>query len=235
MNRALVIQHLAFEDLGSLAPVLEGRGFDIEYRQAGVDELEPCEANDYDLWVILGGPIGVNDRHDYPFLNVEIDLIRMRLQQQRPTLGICLGAQLMAVALGAEVYASGLKEIGWFPIQLTAAGHNSVLAALAEHEAVVLHWHGDTFDIPAGTEHWASSSQLPNQAFAKGSYALALQFHPEVTQRDFERWLIGHTLEIQQAEGGSVGELRAAAARYAPALEQRAVRLWNDWLDQADL
>ncbi|MES1196892.1 MAG: glutamine amidotransferase, partial [Steroidobacter sp.] len=155
---------------------------------------------------------------------------------QRPTLGICLGAQLIAAALGAKVFpGTNGKEIGWsavFPPQDAPA--SAILKPLFNPELKVLHWHGDTFEIPAGAQHLASSRQYANQAFAVENFALALQFHPEVQTRQLERWYIGHAAELSRA-GISIQELRDAGLEYGHALEQVAKQLWTDWLQAANL
>ncbi|MCH8178781.1 MAG: glutamine amidotransferase [Proteobacteria bacterium] len=228
-RHAVVVQHLAFEDLGSLAGVLQARGWTWSCLQAGVDDLAAAQqVTEADLLIVLGGPIGVYETETYPFLGEEIALLRTRLTAQRPTLGICLGAQLMAAALGARVYPGGRKEIGWSPLSLTPAGQASCLRHLAG--TAVLHWHGDTFDLPDGCVHLAASAAYPHQAFAVGAHALALQCHPEARLRDFERWLIGHACELTSA-GLDVPALRAEARTHAPALEAAAARMFGEWLD----
>jgi len=224
-HHAIVIQHLAFEDLGSFSAVLRGLGWTWSCLQAGVDDLAP--AREAELLIVLGGPIGVYETDTYPFLNDELALLRERLAAQRPTLGICLGAQLMAAALGARVHPGGTKEIGWSALQLTPQGEASCLRHLAG--VPVLHWHGDTFTLPAGSTHLASSAVYPHQAFAVGAHALGLQCHVEAQAADFERWLIGHACELASA-GLDVPALRAAAHAHAPALEAAAARVLRDWL-----
>ena len=131
------IQHLAFEDLGSLEDVFYQLGFRVRYFEAGIDDL--TKALDYEgLTIILGGPIGVYETEDYPFLQQEIDLLKVRLEKNLPTLGICLGAQLIAHALGARVYSGHEKEIGWSPLEIRFATNN-ILKPLAYTS--VLHWH----------------------------------------------------------------------------------------------
>lgn len=223
---ALVIQHLAFEGLGNLAPVLQAEGYQLEYRQAGVDALD-MQPEDYDLWVILGGPIAAYDTADYPFLKTEQTLLATRIGLRKPVLGICLGAQLIAAACGARVYAGAQKEIGWYPIKLRAS--NSPLTHLLTEQETVLHWHGDTFDLPAQAELLASSAIYPHQAFRIGTHVLALQFHPEIERAAFEAWLIGHAGEIQQA-GLKVKALRADAERYCQGMQAGAQRCWQAWL-----
>ena len=226
--RAVIIRHVAFEDLGSFAEPLAEGGWRIEYIEAGLDGFDPAE--DADLLVVLGGPISAGDDGRYPFLADEVRLIERRLAVDRPTLGICLGAQLMARALGARVYGAGRKEIGWGPLSLSEAGAASALALLAPCHASVLHWHGDTFDLPRGALHLASTEVCENQAFGWGERALALQFHPEVTAAGLERWFIGHTLEIETTPDVSVAQLRDATRRFAPALERRGPEFFRQWL-----
>lgn len=221
-----VIQHLAFEDLGSFDSVLREAGCDLHYVQAGVDDLRD-PILDADLLVILGGPIGVYETQTYPFLVDELAALQIRLAQDRPTLGICLGAQLMAQALGGRVYPGAHKEIGWSALTLTDAGQASPLRHLAG--VPVLHWHGDTFDLPPQAAHLASSALYPHQAFQVGANLLGLQFHPEAQARTFERWLIGHAAELSAARV-DIPLLRAQAAQHAPALEAAGQRMLQDWL-----
>ena len=228
--RAVVIRHVAFEDLGSFAEPLTRYGYGIEYVEAGVDDLDRAGAAGADLLVVLGGPIGAGDDRQYPFLADEARILERRLGDDRPTLGVCLGAQLMARALGARVYGAGTKEIGWAPLSLTEAGGASALRHLAPDKTPVLHWHGDTFDLPRGAVHLASTAACENQAFRWGARSLALQFHVEVTAGGLERWFIGHTLEIETTPGVSVEELRAATARAAPRLERHGQAFFGQWL-----
>jgi GMP synthase (glutamine-hydrolysing) len=230
--KALVLSHLAFEDLGSLEAPLRERGFDIETVDAATERFPLKQAESCDLLVVLGGPIGVYDQRDYPFLKDEITCIGERLAARKPILGICLGAQLMAAALGARVYRGQHgAEIGWFPIQ-AAAGSSSCewFAPLLTSGLSLFHWHGDTFDLPLGAQLLAKTEHYTNQAFALGSYALGLQFHPEVSATGLESWYVGHACELHHA-GISAASLRSAAHEKAAALEEAAARFWKLWLD----
>ncbi len=231
-RRAVVIRHVAFEDLGSFTGPLTRHGYRIEYVEAALDDLAGVDAARADLLIVLGGPISAGDDRQYPFLADEVRILERRLGTDRPTLGICLGSQLMARALGAPVYGAGTKEIGWGPVSLTEAGGGSALRHLAPHETPVLHWHGDTFDLPRGAVHLASTYACENQAFRWGSRGLALQFHPEATGGGLERWFIGHTLEIETTPGISVTALRAATAAAAPRLERQGPAFFDEWLAQ---
>lgn len=224
------IQHLAFEDLGAWEDVFYQLGVRVRYFEAGIDNLR--KAYEYKgLTIILGGPIGVYETEDYPFLQQEIDLLKVRLEKNLPTLGICLGAQLIAHALGAKVYAGHRKEIGWSKLTLPVT-ENNPLQALENIE--VLHWHGDTFDLPEQAELLASSDLYPNQAFRVGQNILALQFHAEVSSESLEKWLIGHTCELRKAQI-NIPTLRADHQSYAPALEQAASSVLMHYLENLQL
>lgn len=234
MKTAIALRHVAFEDLGLLAGLLRTRGYDARYVEVSVDDLGAVDPLGPDLLVVLGGPIGAYQDAQYPFLKPEVALLRRRLEADRPTFGICLGAQLMARALGARVYPGAAKEIGWAPLSLTPAGAASCLAHVAAEATPVLHWHGDTFDLPAGAERLASTALTENQAFRWGKAALALQFHVEVTARGLEQWFVGHTLEIATTPGVSVERLRADTARHATVFEAQGAKCLGAWLDEVE-
>lgn len=228
MKTALAIRHVPFEDLGILEALLPQAGYACRYAEAGLESFAALDPALPDLLIVLGGPIGANDAGDYPFLADELKLLKRRLDAGLPTLGICLGAQLMARALGARVYPARAKEIGWAPVTLTSEGRRSCLRHLAD--TALLHWHGDTFDLPDGAARLASTAICENQAFSYGRNSLALQFHPEVTAERLERWYIGHAVEIAATSGISVGQLRADAARHGAALKERARKCFAEWL-----
>ena len=231
-RRALVLSHVAFEDLGTLEAPLRQRGFEIENVLAATASFPLPQAESCDLLVVLGGPIGVYDEQDYPFLKDEIALIGKRLAARKPILGICLGAQLMAAALGARVYpGQNGAEIGWFPLLAAPnAPPPDWFAPLLDPRLSVFHWHGDTFDLPPGACHLAKSEKYEHQAFAVEDFALGLQFHPEVTAAGLESWYVGHASELHHA-GIRIAELRAAAQRRGDALQAAAARFWKLWLE----
>lgn len=227
LRTAVALRHVHFEDLGAFVQPIEDAGYKLHVYDAGWNELWTPDPIGTELLVVLGGPIGAYEEDKYPFLRDETDLLERRLAAGRPTIGICLGAQLMARALGARVYPSQAKEIGWAPIALTEAGRRGPLGRL--EDGPVLHWHGDTFDLPEGAERLASTPVCENQAFAYGRNALGFQFHPEADGKGFERWLIGHAVEIAAA-GLSVAELRADTDRFAAEAAQRGRACLADWL-----
>jgi len=197
-----------------------------------MDDLDDPAIGGADLLIVLGGPIGVYETDAYPFLSKEIALLEKRLAKNLPILGICLGSQLIASALGARVYAGPVKEIGWGKVALTPEGAASCLAPLGEAEGVVLHWHGDTFDLPAGATRLAFNGNYENQAFSYGN-TLALQFHAEADPRRLEEWYVGHTVELA-AVGISVSELRARTKALAARAEAQAVRIFTKWLRELE-
>ncbi len=224
---AIALRHVSFEDLGTFAEPLAAAGYALSYVDVGVDPIEPTRLETADLLIVLGGPIGVCDDADFPFLRDELAVLRQRLAKDRPTLGVCLGAQLIARALGAAVYAGPEKEIGWKALSLTTDGRSSPLKHL---EGVpVLHWHGDTFQIPRDATLLASTESFPNQAFMRGSNILGLQFHAEADPRRIERWLIGHSSELAHARI-SPAHLRNDTKRYGPDLEELGRKVMSDWL-----
>lgn len=228
MKIIYAIQTLAFEDLGSFAQTLGDLNYHIQYLQLGIDAVDEALASKHPV-ILLGGPIGVYETASYPYLSDLINALGLRLAKNYPTMGICLGAQLIATALGGEVYQGHVKEIGWSRLTITSQGLASPLKHL-EH-VHVLHWHGDTFDLPESSKRLAGSIYYPNQAFAVGLNILALQFHVEVDPKSLERWLIGHATELNQ-EKIDILKLRQENVLYGQALLDKAKLLLRDWLNQ---
>ncbi len=231
IKRANVIRHQVFEDLGCFAEVLQQKNIAVQYYEAGQDDISAIDPAGDDLLIVLGGAMGVYETDAYPFLTSEISLLEQRLPLDKPTLGICLGAQLMARALGARVYPGEVKEIGWAPVSLTPAGEKSALHYLAE-PVHVLHWHGDTFDLPAGAVHLAASEHYVHQAFSCGQRVLGLQFHGECSAQGLESWYLGHEAEIRRNGVPTVATLRAQAALYADDAVRQGQLFFADWLAQ---
>lgn len=234
MGRSCIaIRHLAFEDLGLIGPALEARGFAVRYVEAGLDDLAALAPAADDLMIVLGGPLGAYEEAVFPWLADEIEVIRRRIAARLPLIGICLGAQLIARALGAAVYPGREKEIGWAPVTLTTAGHASPLKVL--DGVPVLHWHGDTFDLPEGALRLAATGLTLNQAFSVGEQILGLQFHVEVTEAQFERWLIGHRAELGTVPRLAIPQLRAETRRVAARAEAAGYGVIDGFLARTGL
>jgi GMP synthase (glutamine-hydrolysing) len=203
MSRILVCQHVAFEILGTLHPLLRSYGIRIKHVNFGRHPDAKPSLDGYRGLVVLGGPMSVDDVGRHPHLATEERLIRSAIEREIPVLGICLGAQLIAKALGAEVSRNPEKEIGWYDVSLTEAGRRDPLFAHFRETESIFHWHGDSFDLPEGAAHLASSSACPHQAFRYRDRVYALQFHLEVDERLIERWLgvPVHLAEIAELDG----------------------------------
>ena len=235
MISVVALRHVAFENLGVLEDIFAKRKWKTTYIEVPTADLSKLDPLKPDLLVILGGPIGVNQDQDYPFIAQELALLQQRLDADKPTLGICLGAQLIARSLGAEVYR-GTKEIGWMPLLLTAAGQAAPTRHLAAHHTFMFHWHGETFDLPKGATLLAGTEACHHQAFSWGKGTLAFQCHPEVRHADLESWFVGHAVEIEAASAAfTVRKLRRDSFRYGPTLERQGTACFNEWLDALKL
>ncbi|MBA2934210.1 glutamine amidotransferase [Sphingomonas sp. CGMCC 1.13654] len=226
--RALVVHHVAHEGLAAFAGPLAERGYDIEYLFvtdpdfAAIDFLEP------DLLILLGGSMGVYERAANPWIDGELARIAMRIAAGGPTLGVCLGAQLIAAALGAEVKPGPIREVGFAPVTLTGAGKASPLAALTG--VPILHWHGDGFTVPEGATLLAETAHFP-QAFALGDTVLALQCHPEMGAPDdgIDIWLAEDADYVIGAETTEVA-IRTDRAVLGEAAARAGQTMLRDWI-----
>lgn len=233
-KRAHVIRHVAFEDLGILDEILKKHAYAIQYFEAGYDDLMVVYDLQPEMLIVLGGPIGVYDQIDYPFLQTETYILKNRIEKDLPTLGICLGAQLIASALNSKVFSGGKKEIGWSGLKLTEEGKNNYFKYLDGSLTSVLHWHGDTFNLPTGAKSQASTDIYDNQAFTYGRNILALQFHPEITELGMEKWFIGHANEIASTGSINVAQLRSDTKKYSHNLGQNSKVFFDEWISSLE-
>jgi GMP synthase-like glutamine amidotransferase len=171
-------QHVPFEGLGCIADWISRKGHKVSVTRWYANDTPPVIA-ETDWLIVMGGPMGVYDHDQYPWLETEMAYIREAIQQGKRVLGICLGSQLIAAALGAKVYPNQQKEIGWLPVHFEKV---PPLADFMPVTATVFHWHGDTFDLPENAKVFASTPACRNQAFVYGEKTVGLQFHFEATE-----------------------------------------------------
>jgi len=212
MKRAVVIQHVEMEGPGRIAELLAEREVSVRIVEVWRGMAVPKEVAEDEILVVMGGGMGVGDRDDprYPFLNPEIDLLRRALAEGRGILGVCLGSQLLAAAAGARVYPNVMRdeggrelrvrEVGWGPVRLVGGAGEAALAGLGA-EQTVLHWHGDTYDLPPSAVRLASTDVCANQAFRIGARAFGLQFHVEADAALAKRWAVEDADFVRSARG----------------------------------
>jgi len=215
----LVVQQAEAEGPGLLAAPLPAMGLTLSTVRAWRGERVPAAAQDFAAIVLMGGPMGVYETARHPHLADAILLAGDALRRGVPVLGVCLGSQILAAAAGARVFPGPVKEIGWHPVRLSAEGRADPLLGLLPADPVVFHWHGDTFDLPAGATLLASSGRYAHQAFRIGTRAYGLQFHVEVTPEMVDRFIAAGASEAADF-GGEEGaaRMRAETRRFAPAI-----------------
>jgi GMP synthase-like glutamine amidotransferase len=199
--KVLVFRHVPFEDVGYIGPVLRERGIGCDYADLYRQSGPPPDIAAYAGLIFMGGPMSAND--PLPYLDQERALIVQAAERGLPLLGICLGSQLIARSIGAQVRRNASKEIGWFDIHFTGAAGDDALFGGIRGPETVFHWHGETWDLPPGAERLAWSQACPNQAFRTGRKIYGLQFHVEVTPAMIANW------QIEDENCGDVRELSA--------------------------
>lgn len=215
MSRLLVFQHVAAEPLGSLDPLIRRRGHRIRFVNFERDPDAQPSVDRYRGLVVLGGPMNVGDQAARPHLRTELRVIEQALKQDKPVLGICLGAQLLAHVLGAPVRRHEAPEIGWYDLELTDHGRADPVLSPFGARTPVFQWHGQTFALPAGAQQLARTSTCEQQAFRWGDRAYGFQFHPEVDAALIGRWLRTPAYADELCAAGLAHDARTIAARTA--------------------
>jgi GMP synthase (glutamine-hydrolysing) len=236
MTRAYVLQHIRCEPPGIFSGVLEKHGIEVETIELDEGALLP-DWRDADLVLAMGGPMGVNNEAEHPWLPGEKRWIASAVRAGVPFLGVCLGAQLLAASLGAAVHTGAEPEVGVLPVTLTPAGLADPVFAVLGAEFPALQWHGDTFQIPAGGVHLSTSAAYANQAFRFGEAAYAVQFHVEVTEEMLAEW--NHVPAYHAAAEAALGPagFETLAREFQGArksMARCAERLFAGWLLHVD-
>ena len=230
MKSALIIRHVPVEGIAGFREPVEAAGYAIDRIDVADPRFASIDLSEPDLLIMMGGPMAVYEQDKHPWIACQKRRLAQRLELARPTLGVCFGAQLMAAALGAEVFRGPDKEVGFHP--LTIADSSGPLRHLAT--VPVLHWHGDTFRLPEGAERLASSERYENQAFRVGPNALALQFHAEMgLDPRFETWVDQWPHDIAAA-GTTAERLRADHAQHGARVVAAGRAMIADWLANLD-
>jgi GMP synthase (glutamine-hydrolysing) len=228
MRKAVVLKHVEFEGPSRIAALLAERECSIDTRSLYRGDPVPTRLSQDQLLIVMGGPMGIADleRPEFPFLKREVELLRSCIAVGSPVLGVCLGAQLLAHAAGARVYPmmegeQRQYEVGWAPLRFHHETGDAVLTGVP-NEATLLHWHGDTFDLPSGAQLLASTDRCKHQAYRLGQRSFGLQFHCETSAEDVEAWLAADDGFITAANGeGAAEAMRRDSARYG--IEQLTV------------
>lgn len=230
----LAIRHLTSIDLGSLEEVLKQNNLTVRYFDTFKEDIRCVDPMEHDVVIVLGGIFGAYNQEEYPFLKDEISFLKQRIDADKPTLGICLGAQMIAAALGAEVYPGEQGfELGWAPLTLNAEAQNTPIRHFTPALTQMFFSHGDTFDLPEGATLLASSDMYKNQAYQYGQNILATQFHPEVDNNLVQEFL---TMLVGQVTGhhpsANIHDIRTDTNRYIKALKTQTSKYVTEWLQK---
>lgn len=229
MKPVLVLRQVAHEGLGTIAAALERKQAPYSIVNMFAEPPRSFEPRQWSGLIVMGGPMNVDETARHPFLADEVHWLRQAVEAELPVLGVCLGSQLLAKAMGGRVFANRVKEIGWYEVDFLSKASNDWLFADVASPTTVFHWHGDTFDLPSGAVRLARGSQCENQAFRFGRSAYGLQFHLEMTGEMIDDWL---------CEANNCGELaaldyidpeviRRETPQWLPAMQQMANRVFQ--------
>lgn len=232
--KLLVLQHVAHELLGTLNPLLKRAGFRIRYVNFARHPDAQPSLDGYDGLIVLGGPMSVNDADRLPHLTTELKLIEDAMRRDVPVLGICLGAQLIAKTLGAEVYRNPEKEIGWYDVSPTDDASGDPLLLPLQKTEKIFQWHGETFDMPRSARHLAYSFLCANQAYRYGAKVYGFQFHMEVDEPMIHRWLRvpENQTEISALRGDChIEQIYSDTSRHMARLRDISERVFRAFID----
>jgi len=223
---ALIIRHVPYEGVAGFRAPIEAAGYAVDRVDVADPAFSSFDLREPDLLIMMGGPMGVYERDEHPWISCQLRRLAQRIEANHPTIGVCFGAQMIAAAMGAEVFAGPHKEVGFHPVAIHAP--DSPLRHLAE--IPLLHWHGDTFTLPDDVELLASSPLYPHQAFRRGANVLALQFHAEMgCDPRFEAWIAQGEAMIAAA-GTTPARLRDDHAAHGLAAVAAGQRMMAEWL-----
>lgn len=234
IRNALVFRHLVCEGLGSFETFLAKAGISVRAVDTPSEDISGLDPLAADLLIVMGGSMGVYDAPECPFLTQEIRFLEKRLAADKPTLGICLGSQLMAAALGAKVYpgAQG-KEYGWCSLTLTEAGKKSSASHFDGKKTSMFHWHGDTFDLPKGAVLLASTDKYKNQIYSHGKNALGIQCHPEVTEDELQEWFAAPDGMVEGPNAAAEIDIMCKETKkFAAGLLEQNEKFFTAWLEE---
>jgi GMP synthase (glutamine-hydrolysing) len=236
--KILVFQHVPYEPLGTLDALLKAAGFRIRYVNFGRDACLRPSLERYAALIVLGGPMNCEQIARYPNLLAETDIIREAVRQDMSVLGICLGAQLLAKALGGTVTRNPIREIGWYDVEMTEAGAaDPVLSTFASRQRV-FQWHEDGIGLPSGADHLATSPASNIQAFRFGEHAYGFQFHLEVDRPLIERWLtVPENQGVLAEEGERIdpATIRSQTSANIDALQLLGRQTFSRWIERFDI
>ncbi|MCP4300105.1 MAG: type 1 glutamine amidotransferase [Gammaproteobacteria bacterium] len=236
--KILVFQHVPYEPLGTLDPLLKESGFRIRYVNFGREPESRPALEKYEALIVLGGPMNSDQIDSFPNLVTEVEIIREAVEQDMSVLGICLGAQLLAKALGGSVSRNAVREIGWHDVDLTEAGVSDPVLSTFARQQQVFQWHQDGISLPPGAVRLAGSVASPVQAFRYGVHAYGFQFHLEASRSLIERWLTvpQHQAVLDEERGNiDVQTIRARTEDVIDTLEALSRETFSRWIDRFEV